>query len=476
MRSHHDTVSPRRFGSVERPVGGFHQFLRIRIRFRFRHAEGSGHRKRRPCRHPECQRPDSLPDSLRHARAFVDVGARQCDAEFIPSKPSGQVRRPQFSAHDVADRFQNFIRGSMSKSIVDIFEKVDIEQAESRSRLLDARSPQRRLQPRPEMVPVGKACRGIVVRLPGELVLRGLASRDVLRDADNLFHQPVRAAFESRLTPRKPDPVTIGVPCPVLKQPHLAILRVPQCLMMSSDHHLIVGMYQGPARLIHALDLLRLVTQNCDDLAVAVDISLLHQIENVEDTRRRGRNPLHEMPAFLQLKLGALAFGDFARNRLKSGHLVLLDHQLHVLPDPAVMAVSVDDGKFVIGALLAARELADVKSLCGPALVLPDQLHIGTSDHFGLTEVQQRECGLVAENESATFVGPVNDVSRQFDDAPVLLLFDREFLFHAGAFFLVRRHSPARDYDQTQRERRRHGKEDQTCVRCLFLPRGSCAQ
>ena len=86
----------------------------------------------------------------------------------------------------------------------------------------------------------------------------------------------------------------------------------------------------------------------------------------------------------LQFELGPLALRDFARDGLKSGDLLALEHQLHVLAHPALMAMPVDDREFVIGVLLLAPELAQVKALRVPALVLPDQFQVRAADHLRL--------------------------------------------------------------------------------------------
>src|SRR5438874_4116165 len=159
--------------------------------------------------------------------------------------------------------------------------------------------------------------------------------------------------------------------------------------MVRPDHCHIVGMNQVLHEIRELLDFLRPVAKHCHDFTIAENIAALDQIVNVENSRRSGRDSLHEVAATVQLELGPLTIRNVARNRLEAGYLPCLKNQLDVLADPTLAPISVDNRALIVSIFLLTPQLPQVESCGCMALVRADQLQVGTADHLGLAEAER---------------------------------------------------------------------------------------
>src|SRR6185312_6377590 len=256
--------------------------------------------------------------------------------------------------------------------------------------------------------------------------LRRFARGNVLCDPQDLPDHAVGAALERRLAAGEPHPMAVSVARAKFKPADLAIRRQAQRFMMGSQHGPIVEVHDSLKTAFDPMPVVRRVTEHRDDLAIAVDRAPVDQIVDVQNARCGGSDALHKAPALLQLLLGLSSLGNLAGDGLEARDapaLAAFEQQLYVLTDPARLSAAIDRRELIIRVFLLADKLAGVKAFYGQALVLADELEVGSPDDFGLAEMKQREAGWVTKREAALGVGAVNNVARQLDDAPVLLGF-----------------------------------------------------
>ena len=323
---------------------------------------------------------------------------------------------------------------------------------------------------------VGETGKGVVVGLPGEFFLNGFADRDVLRNADNLFDEARGITFKGRFAAGEPDPMAAGMAYAVFQAADFIVFRMPHGFIMGGDHRLVIGVNQVAKAGSGTHDFFRFVTQHGDDFTIAEDGATLIEIINVKHARGGGGDAFDKVAALLQLEFGAFTFGDFAGDGLKTHGTGAVKHHLDILADPALVAVAVEDGEFVVCALLFAGELTHVEAFGGSAPVLPYQFEVGAAQDLDFSEMQHCECGLVTEGKTTLLVRPVDDIARQFNYLAVLFIADGEFLFGQTADSEIGGHAPAGDDDEREGKQPAQDQDKAAGTDFFLLPPGTFDQ